>query len=268
MTASNSRHSDALLVLTGLSDSELADVLAANPRAYMAVKGAVAEKHLENILEGLKSRGQIASFRQGKGDFEKDFYFTPIRGKRELVIECKNVEVIKETTRDSKLTYFQFLLEKGYLNAEAVVRLKALMSLSKISANDLESFKRSLPVQLRESSLARYEFSASSLKTALKLGKGTTRDFLRQFDENPLSIDFQRTRNSTEAEGEHPKARRFYKVGELDIVAACLFTRTLKWEFIYCKAKNLLRHETFKNRYTNRLRLKPEFWVSSLLDAI
>ena len=36
--------------LTGLSDQDLADVFAKNPRAYMAVKGAVAEKHLENVL--------------------------------------------------------------------------------------------------------------------------------------------------------------------------------------------------------------------------
>lgn len=36
--------------LTGLSDQDLAGVFTKNPRAYMAVKGAVAEKHLENLL--------------------------------------------------------------------------------------------------------------------------------------------------------------------------------------------------------------------------
>lgn len=53
--------SPRLDALTGLTDDELADVLIDNPRAYMAVKGAVAEKHLEKILSKHVEHGQIVS---------------------------------------------------------------------------------------------------------------------------------------------------------------------------------------------------------------
>ncbi len=64
----------SLFSLTGLAQDQLAEVLVENPRAYMAVKGAVAEKHLEILLTDLQNNGAVTSFRKGRGDFEKDFY--------------------------------------------------------------------------------------------------------------------------------------------------------------------------------------------------
>lgn len=49
--------------LSGLTPNELAEVLENNPRAYMAVKGAVAEEHLKKYFIELGNNGHIAQFR-------------------------------------------------------------------------------------------------------------------------------------------------------------------------------------------------------------
>ena len=82
-----------LYELSGLSPEDLAQVLSSNPRAYMAVKGAVAEKHLDIFLQSMVEQNLIAQYRLGEGDFEKDFYIT-LRDGTEKIIECKNVQVI------------------------------------------------------------------------------------------------------------------------------------------------------------------------------
>ena len=52
-----------LFKLCGLSPDELADALENNPRAYMAVKGAVAEVHLNKYFVELGNSGKIAGLK-------------------------------------------------------------------------------------------------------------------------------------------------------------------------------------------------------------
>ena len=82
-----------LYELSGLSSDDLAQVLSSNPRAYMAVKGAVAEKHLDIYLQRMVEHEQIKAYRSGEGDFEKDFYIH-LNDGTERIIECKNVQVL------------------------------------------------------------------------------------------------------------------------------------------------------------------------------
>ena len=67
------------------------------------------------------------------------------------------------------------------------------------------------------------------------------------------------------------KKNRYYEEGEIDIVAACLYSRTLKWEFLYAWAKDLNRHDVYENRYSQKLQIEPGKWVSDfrhLLGAV
>lgn len=119
---------------------------------------------------------------------------------------------------------------------------------------------------MRESGITRYEFSAQQV--ALKSCKETTSyKFLEQFDNNFLTIDFQRTRNSTDTDGD-TRRNRLYQVGEVDIVAACLFSRTMNWEFIYAKASNFEKHDQYSDRYKNTLRIDKKYWTNSLVDLL
>jgi hypothetical protein len=90
--------------------------------------------------------------------------------------------------------------------------------------------------------------------------------YLNRFNQTPLSIDFQRTRNARDGTKGDGKMNRFYKKGEVDVVAACLFSRTLKWEFIFCSAKHLPVHPKYSDRYSNRLIINPKHWKANLLD--
>src|SRR3990167_2892298 len=110
------RKNISLELMTGLSSDELAEILAANPRAYMAVKGAVAEKHLSNYLKRLLLQNKIQTYRQSSGDFDKDFYVTLNNGK-EISLECKNVQVLNVgSKKELLLRYLQFLHEKGFVS--------------------------------------------------------------------------------------------------------------------------------------------------------
>ena len=257
---------DPLFLLTGLSSSDLADTLASNPRAYMALKGAVAERHLWMHLQNLSKQGAILEARQGNGDFEKDFYVKLPNLKREIVIECKNVEVIKTTSLPTLRSYFEYLVSSGHIIESDLVRCvsKNLNRLAEVSNSDLKSLLTCIPQKLRESGLPRYQFSAHSAGiNQMTIGAGVEM-YLNRFSSAPLTIDFQRTRNARDGTKGGGKMNRFYKKGEVDVVAACLFSRTLKWEFIFCAANNLPKHPKFSDRYSNRLVINPKLWKSDL----
>jgi len=261
---------DPLFILTGLTTVDLADTLAANPRAYMALKGAVAERHLLLYLKGLQNSGKLTSVRTGSGDFEKDFYVTTKNSKKEIVIECKNVEVIKNTSLKNLRMYFEYLVAAEIVTESDLVKCVAgdLRRLADVPNGSLKSLLACIPQSLRESGLPRYKFSANSAGIEkMALGKGVEM-YLNRFEQAPLSIDFQRTRNARDDTKGDGKMNRFYKVGELDIVAACLFSRTLKWEFIFCPSKRLLKHPKSDDRYSNRLVINPKHWKHDLLDLI
>lgn len=266
----SSLHDDPLFLLTGLSSVELADTLATNPRAYMALKGAVAERHLWLYLGKLVKFGKLVRVRSGAGDFEKDFYIQTPSSKHEFVVECKNAEVIKTTSAASLRSYLEFLVSSKAISELELVQClsRKIESLKDIPNASLKTLLNCIPQKFRESGLARYQFSATSAKVLDKhLGKDT-KSYLHSFDSSPLSIDFQRTRNARDDTKGDGKMNRYYKHGELDIVAACLFSRTLKWEFIFCQAKYLPKHPKFDGRYSNRLIIHPEHWTANILDCI
>ncbi|USD24572.1 hypothetical protein [Flagellimonas marinaquae] len=255
---------DRLKNLCGLSPNDLAEVLENNPRAYMAVKGAVAERHLKDYFKSLQEKKVITSFKEAENDFEKDFYVTLLDG-REIIVECKNVEVQKISTKNDLLNYLRYVqLNKGELTQVNLDKS------NHFSLKDLKNLFSRLPQNLRESGIPRYEFSASQLSyTSIHDGLNPD-NFLNQFNHSKLSIDFQRTRNSRddsslESKG---KAARFYKLDEIDIVAACLFTRTMKWEFVFGSRKSLVIHPAHNDRFSNRLQLDPKLWSYDFMTAI
>jgi hypothetical protein len=264
--------SDSLFRLTGLSTDDLADTLASNPRAYMALKGAVAEKHLCIYLENLLKNKKIDSFRCGRGDFEKDFYITLPKRSKEVIIECKNVQVIQTTSVTTKREYLEFLRRNRYVDTDELKKLlpHGNTTFENASSTELAAIFRGLPLELRESGLPRYAFSRKICKIdeAGTLSSRTCVDYLSHFDGFPVTIDFQRTRNSMDSEAGDGKANRFYGVGEIDVVAACLFSRTLEWQFIFCPAHKLVKHTTHTDRYSNGVKVKPTDWKVDLLDVI
>lgn len=267
--------------LTGLSDKDLAEVLSQNPRAYMAVKGAVAEKHLENELKKLEEAKKIQGFRKASGDFDKDFYVI-LKDKKEISLECKNVEVLKLTKKENAIDYFKFIFENNYSSLESLLATEKFLVdkkhikmtnnqdfydlLNKIPKKLLDQFIKLLPQDLKESGIPRYEFSASQVTQASVL-KMNSLNFLNQFNDSPLTIDFQRTRNSTAEDGDNRK-QRLYGLKEIDVVGACLFSRTMKWEFVYGKSIHFEKHAKYKDRYSNRLTINPETWSNDLLDCL
>ncbi len=73
----------------GLSASEILDVIKRSDRCYQTVRGYVAEKHLEKLLEQLKTSGAIQNFVFIDKDGQPDFQVA-LHG-RTKTIECKNV---------------------------------------------------------------------------------------------------------------------------------------------------------------------------------
>ncbi len=73
----------------GLSATEILDVIRRSDRCYQAVRGYVAERHLEKLLEQLKQSGTIEDFVFIDRDGQPDFRVT-LDG-RTKTIECKNV---------------------------------------------------------------------------------------------------------------------------------------------------------------------------------
>lgn len=250
----------SLYSLTGLEPDHLARVFAQNPRAYMAVKGAVAEEHLVLHLAKLQGEGKIISFLRGQNDNEKDFYVT-IGGRTvPITIECKNVQVIAQGGQKAKRAYLEYLIATGRLE-------KPKKAIADLDGSALDLFFKRIPQWLRESGLPRYEYSTSLLKTTSP--SGNTERFLAQFDSAPLTVDFQKTRNSEGVEkSANPKARRFYTTNDFDIVAACLFSRTLNWEFLFAASRDLEPHPKHAGRVHNKMVVSGSHWSPDLLTAI
>ncbi len=136
-----------------------------------------------------------------------------------------------------------------------------------MSRAELTKCFKTLPIALRESGIARYEFSASVLANKIALDAGASQ-YLKQFNLAPVSIDFQRTRNSRDLkDGSDQKGQRFYLYEEVEVVAACLFSRTLKWEFVFAASIDMDCHPQFQSRIHSRMILNPTAWHHSLLTA-
>ncbi|RUR52020.1 hypothetical protein [Vreelandella populi] len=253
---------------TGLSSEELYEVFNKNPRAYMAVRGAVAEKHLEKHLTYLYNQGYIQGYRSASGDMEKDFYVL-INGVWKT-IECKNVQVIPITNKTQQIDYIEFLIERGmislqYLNSIIVSIGVAApeIPLEQLPASHIKEIYKRLPQELRESGLTKYQYSSSKVRVT-NIGIVSDDEFISQFHNSPMTIDFQRTRNSTDLVDGDTRRNRYYQLGEFDIVAACLFTRTTEWRFLYASANFVARHQTYPDRHSNKLTIHPGDWTSDL----
>ena len=254
---------------TGLTPAELSEVFENNPRAYMAVRGAVAEKHLDKVVAQLVEEGAINDYRTAAGDHDKDFYLQ-VNGV-EVSLECKNVEVIKTNTKAKKASYLRYLedeklLPSGHLESSFQAHGLEGKGIDDLSGKELDEMIKGLPQSSRESGMIKYQFSASKLEVP-RVGEIADDQFVRQFEGDPLTIDFQRTRNSTDKDGD-ARRNRFYKHGEIDIVGACLFSRTLEWKFLFAKAEEFPKHDKYPDRFKNSLKLEPGVWVSDIRQLL
>jgi hypothetical protein len=83
-----------------------------------------------------------------------------------------------------------------------------------------------------------------------------------------ITIDFMRTRN--------PIGKpwlRYYSPNEFDVLAACTFNQTGKWEFRFIPTRFLRRHPEFSNRLDNKVSLDPSqdyfrYWTDDLGKAL
>jgi hypothetical protein len=73
----------------GLPASEILDVIKRSDRCYQTVRGYIAERHLEKLLENLKGSGAIQQSVYVNKDGQPDFRVT-LNGQART-IECKNV---------------------------------------------------------------------------------------------------------------------------------------------------------------------------------
>lgn len=77
------------------------------------------------------------------------------------------------------------------------------------------------------------------------------KNVLRKTTQHGLArVDFQRTRASIS-----DPSSRYYSPNDFDVLAACLHAVTERWEFRYVTTKNLDRHERFRGKLTNNVRV-------------
>ncbi len=89
-----------LLTQFGLPVDQILDLIAENPRLHTAVRGGVAERHLQLVLKTMRGVTDIQKINEdGKPDFAIKFRRQPLR------IECKNVS--PDTTRGLPRVDFQ-----------------------------------------------------------------------------------------------------------------------------------------------------------------
>lgn len=86
--------------------------------------------------------------------------------------------------------------------------------------------------------------------------------------EGETTVDFMRTRS--------PKAQpgfRYYSPDEFDILAACTFNQSRKWDFQFIRTMVLDRHPDYPDRLSNRVSLGPSRayvheWSTDLISVL
>ncbi len=253
------KNNNKLDLLTGLSPNDLADTMMENPRAYMALRGAVAEKHLFNCLAELKKTGKIFDFRVGKGDFEKDFYIKRTERSKEISLECKNVEALKISTKPEYLNYLKYLISLRQFPANLRKESEEIIrSPSSFDLSDIKELFAKLPLSLKESGIVRYQYSRDMASLGdFPKKQSEVESYLSKFNPQVLTVDFWRTRNSNDGDGNSARENRFYRKGEVEILGVCLFSRTLEWKFVFFECKSFPLHKEYSDRYHNRFSLNP-----------
>lgn len=84
-----------------------------------------------------------------------------------------------------------------------------------------------------------------------------------------MTVDFMRTRY---AKTMGPQGR-FYKPSDFDVLAACLFNQTGRWEFRFIATGRLPRHRKYRGRIDNRISLGEstgyfQEWYEGLVSAL
>jgi len=185
--------------------------------------------------------------------------------------ECKNIEVIKIGNSTQRKSYISYLRDENLFTGDQISSICQEYglpdkSIEEQTPRDVSEVFKQLPQAYRASGIAKYRYSASRVACPT-VGDVGDHQFVEQFRDAPLTIDFQRTRNSTAEDGDTRK-NRFYRSDEIDIVGACLFSRTMEWKFLFAKAENFNRHAEYADRYSNRLTLDPGIWVSDLPELL
>jgi hypothetical protein len=216
------------------------------------------------ILPTLKAKGAISEYRRGQGDFEKDFYDLLSGKKKEISIECKSVQVLDGRKNVALLReYLAFLKRNQYeVDLSSEVKLQRPMA---------PRCARPLRPSLRSTRTAVFPGSTSVEPWQKKNGpisEGDSRKYLERFGGQSIMIDFKRTRNSRDLGKTDNKAQRLYRVGEMDIVAACLFGRALEWDFVYCGAHCFVKHKNYRDRFLGALQVDPTAWATDLVTVL
>ncbi len=87
-----------------LDSAAVLDLISSAPRLKMAVRGWVAERHLETQLRVLD---QVASVEAIEEDGKPDFLVEMKRGRRPVLIECKNVLRLKDRAGHARLDFMR-----------------------------------------------------------------------------------------------------------------------------------------------------------------
>ena len=75
-------------------------------------------------------------------------------------------------------------------------------------------------------------------------------------------VEVQKTRAS-----KNDPASRFYRASQFDVVAACLFSSTGRWDFRYRRTRDMRRHDRFDDRLAAVQRID-DSWSTSLIGAL
>lgn len=93
-----------------LGSNEILQLIANAPRLKMAVRGWVAERHLQAVLESLPEVTSVIPIEQdGKPDFQVEMR----GGRRPVLVECKNVLRVSDSHGNPRLDFQKTRASKG-----------------------------------------------------------------------------------------------------------------------------------------------------------
>jgi hypothetical protein len=90
------------------------------------------------------------------------------------------------------------------------------------------------------------------------------------YADGSYKLETQKTRNPKDTKAK-AKATRWYKVTEFDIVAACLFNQTGRWEYLFARTVDLRRHPKDANclNTMQRIPVPPKDpWKATLQEVL
>jgi hypothetical protein len=97
-----------------------------------------------------------------------------------------------------------------------------------------------------------------------------------KYADGSYKLETQKTRNQKVKEGQEEqeqkvKGTRFYRVTEFDVVAACLFNQTGRWEYLFARTADLKKHPKDPACLFTMQRVPPapaNPWKATLLEVL